>query len=392
MASSRPNTTKKKTSRANAANASNTANAAAAEEPEAEPPTAPTTASPAATAPTSRTPPGGYNVRDYQNPDAGSDQALTKPSKAKAVAKKGGSRRRVCFHCGRASAKCRSCGQCHRAWYCNQDCQRKDWKRHKSACRAAVAAEARRATRAREATAAARAASGGGRPVNETCVICIGPVRAPVELPCGHAYCGACLTELRSKGVAQTCPLCRIELPPGVDGLWDLAWRSIKRVAGMVDRGEVAWALLPPAEQEEVDEAVAMLTEAAAQGHANAAYNLGFLLENVRKDFEGAEAAYRAAIAANSGHARAHAHLVSLRRSRRPCAGCGARGVVTRRCACSGKTRYCGAECQRSHWSAHKTLCLWRKWRRAHPDEEVEFAAFKAAARDEGRAGAAPRQ
>ena len=35
----------------------------------------------------------------------------------------------------------------------------------------------------------------------------------------------------------------------------------------MVKRGEVSWALLPAAEQEEVDEAVAMLTEAAAQGH-----------------------------------------------------------------------------------------------------------------------------
>jgi len=49
-----------------------------------------------------------------------------------------------------------------------------------------------------------------------------------------------------------------------------------------------------------------------------------------------------------------------------------------RRCACSGKVRYCGAECQRGHWPAHKASCLWRAWRRAHPDEEVEFAAFKA--------------
>ena len=46
---------------------------------------------------------------------------------------------------------------------------------------AAVAAEAKRATRAREATAAARAS--GGRPPNETCVVCVGPVVEPVELP-----------------------------------------------------------------------------------------------------------------------------------------------------------------------------------------------------------------
>jgi hypothetical protein len=241
----------------------------------------------------------------------GEEVAMKEAAEKAAAANKGKGKKspHVCFRCGKASVKCRSCGQCHRAWYCGRDCQRADWPRHKSACRAAVAAEARQATRAREATAAARAASSGGRPVNETCVICIGPVRVPVELPCGHAYCGACLTELRSKGVAQTCPLCRIELPPGVDGLWDLAWRSIKRLQVMVDRGEVAWATLPPAEQEEVDEAMAMLTEAAAQGHANAAYNRGVLLKDVRKDVDGAEAAYRAAIAADPGLAYAHTAL-----------------------------------------------------------------------------------
>ena len=140
-----------------------------------------------------------------------------------------------------------------------------------------MAAEARRATRAREALEAARAA--GGRPANETCVICIGPVRSPVELPCGHAYCAACLTELRAKGVSQTCPLCRAELPPGVDGLYELAWRAHTRIEGMVARGEARWTSLAAAEQEEVDEAEAMYTEAAAQGHGGAYYHLALLLQ-----------------------------------------------------------------------------------------------------------------
>ena len=30
-------------------------------------------------------------------------------------------------------------------------------------------------------------------------MICVGPVVAPVSLPCGDAYCGACLAELRTK-------------------------------------------------------------------------------------------------------------------------------------------------------------------------------------------------
>ena len=131
---------------------------------------------------------------------------------------------------------------------------------------------------------------------------------APVELPCGHAYCGACLAELRVKKVAQACPLCRTELPPGLDGLYELAYRATRRIEGMVNPFEVAWASLPAAEQEEVDQAEAMLAEAVAQGHAKAPSILGFLL-HVRGDLGGATAAYRAAIAADSVDADAHYNL-----------------------------------------------------------------------------------
>ena len=176
-------------------------------------------------------------------------------------------------------------------------------------CTSAVT-EARRATLRREATAAR--ATGGGGVDNETCVICAGPVVAPVELPCGHAYCGACLAELRVKKVAQACPLCRAELPPGVDGLFDLAFRTVRRIEGMVERGEVTWTSLPAAEQEEMEQAEAMYTEAAAQGHGRAHNNLGILLHNERKDLNSAEAAYRAAIAADAGYAAAHYNLGTL--------------------------------------------------------------------------------
>ena len=91
------------------------------------------------------------------------------------------------------------------------------------------------------------------------CVICQGPVVAPVELPCGHAYCGACLAELRAREVAQTCPLCRADLPEGLDGLWDLAYRAYCRIAGVVRRGEASWASLPAAEREEMEEVVVPL-------------------------------------------------------------------------------------------------------------------------------------
>ena len=294
--------------------ATTTANAGlAAAEPE-PPPSASTSAAESERATTT------YNVRDYQNPDAGlSDLALTKGGGKGGKGGKGGGTTgkgkgaiRSCFSCGRASAKLCSCSRCRRAFYCDEACQRKDWKRHQRACRAAVAAEARRATRAREALEAARAA--GGRPANETCVICIGPAVAPVELPCGHAYCASpCLAELRRQGVAQACPQCRGEVPLGLDGLFDLAFRAYLRIRGMVTRGEVAWASLPAAAREELDGAVAMLTEAAAQGHkqadgminlvkldprsVGAHINLGVMLQSERRDIDGAEAAYRAVIA-----------------------------------------------------------------------------------------------
>ena len=134
-----------------------------------------------------------------------------------------------CFHCHSDGAKM-CCSQCHCAWYCGRPCQKKHWKQHKKACIATVAAGACRATLRRKATAA----RGDGGIDTDTCVICVGPVAAPVELPCGHAYCGACLAELRSKKVAQACPLCRAELPPGLDGLFDLAFRAHKRIHGMV--------------------------------------------------------------------------------------------------------------------------------------------------------------
>ena len=94
-------------------------------------------------------------------------------------------------------------------------------------------------------------------------------------MPCGHAYCRGCLTELRAKDVAQKCPLCRDSLPPGLDGLYDLGYRAYSRVKGKVERGEVSWESLPASEQEEMDDAVAVLTEAAAQGHMMAQSHLG---------------------------------------------------------------------------------------------------------------------
>ena len=101
-------------------------------------------------------------------------------------------------------------------------------------------------------------------------MICLGPVVAPVELPCGHSYCAACLADLRSKDVAQTCPLCRETLPDGLEGLYALALRPYTRISTKVKRGEVSWESLPADEQAEMNDVLVMLTECAERGHADA--------------------------------------------------------------------------------------------------------------------------
>ena len=66
----------------------------------------------------------GYDVRAYQNPDAGAaDQPLAKAAKGKTEdkGKKGGTTTVVCFNCGRAAPKLLRCGQCHHAHYCGPE-------------------------------------------------------------------------------------------------------------------------------------------------------------------------------------------------------------------------------------------------------------------------------
>ena len=87
------------------------------------------------------------------------------------------------------------------------------------------------------------------------------------------------------------------------------------RVKGKVDRGEVSWESLPASEQEEMDDAVAVLTEAAAQGHMDAQACLGNIYgfgRGVAKDDGRAFSLYRMAARhgnAISGNAEAYYNL-----------------------------------------------------------------------------------
>ena len=89
-----------------------------------------------------------------------------------------------CFHCGKHGHNLPKCRQCAQAFYCNADCQRKHWRKHKPVCRAAVAALAQRATRERLARAVREKGKDKveGAEEDDLCVICLSKPVDPVEV------------------------------------------------------------------------------------------------------------------------------------------------------------------------------------------------------------------
>ena len=101
-----------------------------------------------------------------------------------------------CFNCGKHGHKLPKCTQCSQAFYCDSDCQRKHWKKHKPACRAAVAALARHAHRERLARAVREKGKDKveGAEEDALCVICQAKPVDPVEVRLESWHCrSACV-------------------------------------------------------------------------------------------------------------------------------------------------------------------------------------------------------
>ena len=92
-----------------------------------------------------------------------------------------------CFHCGKHGHNLPKCRQCAQAYYCDADCQRKHWPKHRPVCRAAVAALARRATRERLARAVREKGKDNveGAEEDTLCVICQDKPVDPVKVSRG---------------------------------------------------------------------------------------------------------------------------------------------------------------------------------------------------------------
>ena len=174
-----------------------------------------------------------------------------------------------CAHCGvqegNHGAILRKCVRCKVASYCSKPCQTAHWKAgHKLQC-----------VRPKERTPQA---VGTDKPLMEDpgekdeCPICLDPLDkgSACTLPCTHAFHPTCVEGLRSYGINQVCPMCRKELPPGPEHLFEEACRMYFPLKSRVDRGEASWGSLTVAQQLTMDAVVQKCKLAAEQGHVGA--------------------------------------------------------------------------------------------------------------------------
>lgn len=113
---------------------------------------------------------------------------------------------------------------------------------------------------------------------DEDCSICLDSLQDPVKLPCGHWFCKECIQGLRqSDHVQDLCPKCREPLPPGPFQLFDEGWHKFRRVFRQAERLPGGWANLPDELQKEMAQVCDMYGQSAAEGNAEAQFNLGVI-------------------------------------------------------------------------------------------------------------------
>ena len=145
----------------------------------------------------------------------------------------------TCAHCERHEPTLSSCSRCGLVKYCSRDCQRAHWKEHRPLC---ILKADRIPQPVEIPTWPLGSQKSAGQ--DEEYAICLDPLVAEngstLTLPCGHVFHGSCVEGLRARGVAKVCPLCRADLPPGPNKLFEEAVRRYFVVEARVSRGQTS--------------------------------------------------------------------------------------------------------------------------------------------------------
>ena len=206
---------------------------------------------------------------------------------------------RECANCGALEnppgSTFSACARCHLVFYCSRACQVQHWKQkptgHKQFC---VTHEERRPPpRLEHCTSQARdelsrpARAGATAYADEEvdeCAICLDPLVAfsstTCTLPCSHVFHAPCVARLRSFGISEVCPLCRAELPPGPEQLFEEACRLYVPLQKLVVGSDGSWGALTKKQQRTMDEVIRLWKGAADQGDVRAQSNLGSIYLN----------------------------------------------------------------------------------------------------------------
>ena len=140
----------------------------------------------------------------------------------------------------------------------------------------------------------------------DQCLICL----ELTTLPCGHAFCTACVVELRAKGVSHTCPLCRAPLPPGPEKLFQLGVAVYVKINRAVNPSNTfSWPPLSASQQSEWDGAMVMMQEAADQVSGGPFSNTILSLRSRRSRRR--LTSFATSLASRQGHIRAAAEVGS---------------------------------------------------------------------------------
>ena len=94
----------------------------------------------------------------------------------------------------------------------------------------------------------------------DECVICLEPLGPSsagfCKLSCSHVFHVSCAEELRSHGISQVCPMCRAELPPGPEQVYEEGNRLFLTVDRHMERSDGSWGRLTTSQRRAMDKAL----------------------------------------------------------------------------------------------------------------------------------------